>query len=174
MGFNPVKFTKQQFVPREEAVEVNALWLWFDDISEDQVNWFNLSYKDKVEKLKDPEFIKPDDCTWLVRGLSASELAGVFDCESKNRDLTTVIEALGSASGKVDELKNVLGIGQETPLDIAKRLQQLVSGSVNPAIDFPTAVKLAENFPIEFYSLTNTITILTGQGCDLKKSPASG
>lgn len=174
MGFNPVKFTKQQFVPREEAVEVNALHIWFDGVTKEQVSWFTLPFKEKVEKLKDPEFIKPDDCTWLVRGLSASELAGVFDCESKNRDLTTVIEALGSASGKVDELKNILGIGQETPLDIAKRLQQLVSGSVNPAIDFPTAVKLAENFPIEFYSLTNTITILTGQGCDLKKSPASG
>ena len=35
------------------------------------------------------------------------------------------------------------------------------------------AVKLAENFPIEFLSLTNEISELTGQGSELVKPPAA-
>jgi hypothetical protein len=41
--------------------------------------------------------------------------------------------------------------------------------SVNPTIDKPLAVKLAEQYPIEFYTLTNKITELTGLGANLKK-----
>jgi hypothetical protein len=49
----------------------------------------------------------------------------------------------------------------------------LVMGSVSPKIELPAAVKLAECFPIEFLSLTNEISELTGKGAELVKPQAA-
>jgi hypothetical protein len=73
----------------------------------------------------------------------------------------------------VADARKALGLaGKETPGEIAKRLEMLAMASVEPAISLQVAVKLAENFPVEFYQLTNEITELTGMGFDLVKPKA--
>jgi hypothetical protein len=86
-------------------------------------------------------------------------------------NLSAIIEAISNSAGsaKVKELKDAIGIGEETPVDLQKRLQQLVMGSVDPVIDEATAAKLAKTFPIEFYTLTTKVSELTGLGLDAKK-----
>lgn len=146
MGFNATRFKKQQFQPRQEAVEVPALAIWYD---------------------QDEEGEHP--CKWIVRGLTGQEFARVLDSSNKEKNLSAVIQAIASNQAKLEELKEVVGLGDKTPTDLAKRIEQLVYGSVDPEIDSSIAVKLAETFPIEFYILTNKITALTGQGMDIKK-----
>lgn len=149
MGFNSSRFVKQEFQQREGVVEVPALRSWFD----------------LPETKKDEE---PAKCLWKVRGLTAVELARTFEAASKVKNFSSLVEALGSSETKIEELKEVLGVGNDVPSDIMKRLEQLTIGSLEP-IDLSVAQKLAEKFPIEFYQITNKITALTGLGMDLKK-----
>ena len=150
MGFNVTKFTKQKFEHRTDDVEVPALEAWFD--------------LPEVE-----EGAEKPSCLWRVRGLMGSEFARMMDSANKEANLTAIIEAISDNNSKVQELREAIGVGDDTPANLKKRLQQLVLGSVDPKIDDAIAVKLATNFPIEFYTLTNRITELTGLGLDIKK-----
>jgi len=163
--FNKTKFIKQQFIQRVEEVEVNSLHKWFD-LSETDRKWFSASSQEKSALIK--AGIEPSICYWCVRGLTGSEVANVMSVTEKTRTLSTLVEAISNKSN-VDDIKEAIGIGTDTPLDIAKRLEQLVYGSVDPVMSHDVAIKLAENFPVEFYVLTNTINKLTGLGMDLKK-----
>jgi hypothetical protein len=70
-------------------------------------------------------------------------------------------------------MKTLIGYGTDTPDDLAKRFDHLTFGSVDPAIDRETAVKLFAAYPIVAYQLSNKILELTGLGPDLGKAPAS-
>jgi len=148
--FNQTKFRKQEFIDRVESVDVPALRRWFD-FDEDEEQDDNAP------------------CSWQVRGLSGPEFASMMDVASKSRNLNTIIEAISNSKVKTEELKKVLGMGSDTPEDLAKRIEQLVLGSVDPVVDSSLAIKLASSFPIEFYIITNKITALTGMGRDIKK-----
>jgi len=147
MAFNQQAFMKAQYQPRTADVDVPSLAAYFDDEE------------------------KP---VWTVKGQTASEVAKAIEAAVKNKNINNVLEAIGSSKAKIDELKDVIGISDDTPQDIVKRLEQLTQCSVSPAIDLSCAVKLAESHPIEFYILTNEIVKLTGLGMDLKKPKASG
>lgn len=140
----------QEFEARCEGVEVSALKDWFDS----------------------PEVVEGEEplkYVWQVRGLTANELAKTFEASSKAKNFDSIIQAIGSSKAKIEELKEVLGVGDDVPADIMKRMEQLVQGSVEPKVDHSIVQKLAEKFPIEFYMLTNKITLLTGLGMDVKK-----
>ena len=83
------------------------------------------------------------------------------------------MRAIAGGGDQAEAVRSALGLTKDTPGEIAKRLEMLVMGSVAPKIELPTAVKLAEAFPIEFLSITNRITELTGQGFDLVKPAAA-
>ena len=74
---------------------------------------------------------------------------------------------------KAAAIRKALGLGKDTPGEIAKRLEMVVAGCISPVLTLPQAVKLAERFPIEFLTLTNEITELTGNGADLVKPRAA-
>ena len=150
MSFNKTRFMKQKFEPREAEIELPAL-----------ADWFDLPEVEEGAEKSLP--------TWTVRGLKGNELANVISASDKEKNLSSVIEAIGSSSAKITELKEAMGLGEDTHEDILKRLEQLVLGSVDPVVDSEVAVRLAETFPIEFYMLTNKITLLTGMGMDIKK-----
>ena len=145
MAFKSKDFLKAEFQPRTAEVAVQSLAEWFDD--------------------------KP---LWTVRGATASEVAKMLEASDKHKNIDSIIKAISASQDKVNELKKAIGIANDTPADIIKRLEQLVMCSVDPVVDLPVAVKLAETYPIEFYILTNKITELTGLGMDGKKSKASG
>jgi hypothetical protein len=142
MTFDVSKFAKAKFERRTEAVEVTAL-------------------SDFFPKPKDPKQ-KP---TITVQGLTHHEVARCAEGMQSNDNLKALLEA---AAGHKPAIKaavgQLLGGENDIPKDTQKRILHLVSGSLEPKIDEGIAVKLAENFPIEFTILTNKILELTGLG----------
>jgi len=143
--FKQSAFMKAQYEPRTAVIGIPALSDFFDG--------------------------KPE---WKVRGQTASEIALAINAVTKQESMASIIEAISDNESKISELKQALGVTDDTPDDIVKRLEQLTQCSIEPVIDLPCAVKLAETHPIEFYILTNKIVELTGLGMDVKKPKPSG
>ena len=146
MGFAADRFERAAFEPRRAKVPVPALAPFFDEGEA-------------------PE--------WEVRGLSAVELHRALEAGRRQNSVEAVVKAIAASGDQAAAVRKALGLSKDTPGEIAKRLELLVLGSVAPAITLPQAVKLAESFPIEFLSITNEITDLTGRGFDLVKPPAA-
>ncbi len=146
MTFNLDKFERAKFAPRTERVPVEALASFFADGA---------------------------PAEWEVRGLSASELNNAMEAGKRQHSIETVVKAMANGGDQVEAVRKALGLTKDTPGEVAKRLEMLVSGSVNPTIKLTAAVKLAECFPIEFLQLTNKITELTGKGAELVKPSAA-
>jgi len=140
--FDEKAFMRAKFQPRIDEVHVPGLKAFFDN---------------------------DDAWIWRVRNLTGDELAKSMEASARQKGIDTIIKALANQSAQIDEIRASLGIGDDVSVELAKRLEQLVIASVQPVIDKPVAVKLAENYPIEFYQLTNKIIELTGLGADLKK-----
>lgn len=145
MPFNAEKFEAAKFEARKRRVSVSALAVFFDDN-------------------ESPE--------WEVRGLTASELHRAMEASRKQGTIESIVKAIAATGDQSAAIRKALGLSGDTPGEIAKRLEMLVMGSVNPVVTLPQAVKLAEAFPIEFLQLTNEITELTGQGYELVKPEA--
>lgn len=117
----------------------------------------------QVPELK-PFFENGDDLVWKVRGLTGQELGKANEAADRNRKISSVVEGVLSRSAKkmAQAVKHV--VDPDTPQDIAKRLEHMIIGSVEPECDLELARKICERYPIEFYSITNKILELTGQG----------
>jgi hypothetical protein len=139
MGFDVKGFQKAKFTPRTEDVSVPDLKEWFGP---------------------------KDSPVWKVRGLEGSELGYVNETAARNRNITAILEGIVSPEDpeKIQGIRDLLGMAGNTPEDVARRLEMLVLGSVDPNCDMDLAVKMCRVFPIEFFQLTNKITQLTGQG----------
>lgn len=146
MAFNADKFERAKFEPRRARVAVPALADFFDDG-------------------ETPE--------WEVRGLSAVELHKAIEASKRQGSIEAIVKAIAANQDQAGAIRSALGLTKDTPGEIAKRLEMLVMGSVAPTIELPTAVKLAEAFPIEFLTLTNEITDLTGKGAEMVKPQAA-
>ena len=146
MAFNAEKFERSKFEARRAKVPVPALSDFFDEG-------------------ETPE--------WEVRGLSAVELHKAIEASKRQGSIEAIVKAIAANQDQAGAIRSALGLTKDTPGEIAKRLEMLVMGSVAPAVSLPTAVKLAEAFPIEFLTLTNEITDLTGKGADLVKPQAA-
>jgi len=147
MSFDSQRFMATAFVPRTAELAVPALADWFGE---------------------------SEPAVFIVRGQTANEVANSIDAGNKQRNIDAVIKAIAANKDQVDELRRAIGVSKDTHADIVKRLEMLTQCAVEPVVTLDVAVKLAEVRPIEFYSLTNKILELTGQGMDVKKSPASG
>jgi hypothetical protein len=146
MPFNTEAFERAQFEPRKESVSVPALADFFD----------SAPYE------------------WVVRGLTGNELNRALEAGQIHRDLGKVVDAIGQSGAQVEEIRRAIGLSSKTtPGEVAKRIEMLTAGSVEPAITMPVAAKMAETFPIEFMQITNVISKLTGQGGQLVKPEAA-
>ncbi len=148
MAFDSKKFLKTAFDPRTETVPVPDLKEFFGEDTEP---------------------------VWVVRNLSGHELGQVGEAKDRNRNLEAVLTALLSVNSgeKAEAVKEMLGLDDKTPADIVRRLEMLVLGSVDPVCNQELAVKLCTHYPIEFMTLTNTISKLTGMGSRVKKKPTN-
>ena len=144
--FNADQFQRAQYAARTETVAVPALAEFFGQDEE-------------------PAF--------TVRGLTASELHKAMEAGARNKQVDAVVKAISSNADKVAAIRAAIGLSADTPGEIAKRIEMLVSGCITPKVDHATAAKLAEVFPVEFYDLSNRVTTLTGQGSSRVKPPAS-
>lgn len=147
MPFNKSAFMKAQYEPRTAIIDVTPLADFFS------------------------EGEKPE---WIVRGQTANEVSKSLEASRSKANLSGVVAAISENQQQIDEIRLAVGLSDETTEDIIKRLEQLVTCSVEPVIDLPCAVKVAEAHPIEFYLLTNKIVALTGLGMDRKKPKPSG
>jgi len=150
MGFDLKKFSKAKFEPRTEDVSVPALAGFFD------------------------EGEKP---VFKVRGLTGEEMAKTNEAQSKAKNISAVVEALvgSNQNEKVSGLREALGMSEDTlPEDLAKRIEMLRYGCVEPALDLQTASKVFKVAPVEGFNLTNKIMILSGQGMTVGEHKASG
>ena len=145
MTFNADKFERAKFEARRAKVPVPALADFFDE----------------------------GDSVWEVRGLSAAELHKAIEASKRQGSIEAIVKAIAANQDQAGAIRSALGLTKDTPGEIAKRLEMLVMGSVSPTIQLPTAVKLAEAFPIEFMTMTNEITVLTGKGAEMVKPQAA-
>ena len=146
MGFQVDRFEASSFTPKTTSIQVDALAAFFDE---------------------------GEPAVWVVRGLSTTELHNAMEAGKRQGSIESIVKAIATSGDKAGAVRKALGLTKDTPGEIAKRLEMLACGSVSPAISLPVAVKLAEAFPIEFLTLTNTITELTGKGFDLVKPAAA-
>jgi hypothetical protein len=120
------------------------------------------------------------EAVWVVRGLTAAELARANQAaEHGLSNVRALVAALaGEAAGKAATIRKALGLSDEdVPADISRRIEMLAAGSVSPALgadNRDVAVKLAEAYATRFYELTNIILNLTGQGSEPGKAQRSG
>lgn len=150
MPFDAEKFDNAEFRPRMATLDVPVLKPFFD----------------KGEK---PQ--------WKVRGLTAAEFSRALDAEKRNSSIDVLISALSAAQSKADAVKatrKALGLADSTtPGEVAKRLEVLVAGSVQPEMTMERAVRFSEKFAADFYIITTKILELTGQGFELGKPDAA-
>jgi hypothetical protein len=140
MPFDLQKFNDAKFVPRTDKVPVPALAKFF------------------------PKGEKP---VITIRGLTGEEFARVREAQEKNRNIVAVLEALAGsgADEKVQALRETLGLDSDhVPDDLARRVEQLSVGSVDPVLDAQAAAKIFRVWPVVGFDLTNRITMLSGQG----------
>lgn len=140
MPFDLQKFNNVKFTPRTDVVPVPALTGFF------------------------PDGEKP---VITIRGLTGEEFARVREAQEKNRNIILVLEALAGAGAeeKVQALRETLGLDpDQVPEDLARRIEQLSLGSVDPVLDVQAAAKIFRVYPVTGYELTNRITVLSGQG----------
>jgi len=150
MGFNSKKFGAAQFKPRTEEVKVPSLKDWFDE---------------------------GDEAVFVVRGMTASELAKANEANDNSEKIKAVVDALttNNKGKQKTAFQDIFGFGDDTPKEVQKRITMLTMCAVTPELEQSTVVKLADVAPIEFYILTNKITELTGQGSFVEgKSQPSG
>ena len=144
-GFDLERFRAASLAPREARVPVPDLAHWFAD---------------------------GEEAVWAVRGLTGEEIARSNEASQRSALVANAVAALAAAASKEDQvegLKTLIGYGDETPADLARRFDHLVFGSVEPKVDREIVVRLFQSYPTVGYTLTNKILELTGLGPDLGK-----
>jgi hypothetical protein len=148
-------------------------------VSFDKKKFMKTTFEPRIEKVPVPDlkefFEEGAELVWSVRNLSGHELGKVNEAAQRNKAIGAILDGIisGDAKDKVDAIKASIGLDSNTPDDIARRIDMLTTGSVDPVIDQEMAVKICTYYPIEFYTLTNAITRLTGQGAQVKKKQSN-
>jgi hypothetical protein len=170
MPFNAKQYMKTKFQLRTEEVPVPELAVFFCTDEELAV------YPRDANGYPAIPAEKRKQAVWKVRGLTGQELGRANEAATRNKQAVAILEALASKSSKetTAAAMEMLGIGAAAPADVAKRIEHLVVGSVDPVCTQELAVKLCETKPIEFWDLTNAIVKLTGLGQMPGKPEPSG
>ena len=149
MGFNADKFQNAEFQHRTADVQVNGMESFFDE---------------------------KEDPVWKVRSLTAAELGKVNEAAKQNRALSELVEGFMSENytTRIESIKESLGLTDSVPDEVVRGIALLKFGSVEPACTQEMAVRLAETFPVPFYTLWRKIMELTQMGQSLGESQASG
>lgn len=141
-AFDLERFQRVKFVPRTAEVRVDALAAFF------------------------PPDTPP---IFVVRNLSGEEMARVAEAGSRRQNIAAALAAIASGTGgeKIQALRETLGLDSEQmPDDLARRIEQLAIGCVDPVLDAQVAAKVFRVAPVAGYELTNRINILSGQGME--------
>jgi hypothetical protein len=118
-------------------------------------------------------WFKDGDPVWRIRALSGNEVSKTRQAGEARKREAALAAALsrGSQAEVIAEVQHAIGRGDEVEPDLARRLEMLTLGSVEPTCPLEIAVRLAEHYPTVFYHLTDRILTLTGLGSDVQKKP---
>jgi len=133
----------------------------------------NTQFKDRTKDVSVPELskffkkgTKKKDMVWTVKNLGANEIAKANEALKNSQDLGSLLSSLASnnSSEKVDAIKQAMGLSDDVPGEVIRRMTLLTCGSVKPECSHELAVKLSTVHSTVFYRLTNEILSLTGEG----------
>lgn len=154
MAFNQDAFLKAVLVPREGTVPVPNMKEWFKS---------------------------GEKAVWKCKSISGQDLGVANQIASKQNieNAKAMIEALQSRYKlKVESFEKLIGIKNDRPSDISKRIEIMLRGSVDLDPDkresLDVILKICEVYPVEFYIITDKILELTGQGYIVGKPKPSG
>jgi hypothetical protein len=156
-GFDLKKFRNTDFERRVKEVPVPELAFFFEK-----------SKKSKSKKKEIP--------VWRCQNMTGEELYRMRDAVDRNRDVEKTLEALAAGQG-AEVAKEALGVTDNVPDDLARRLSVLVFGTVNDdgeTFSRSDAIALAKEFSVTFDRLTTEIMILSGIGSKPGESNGSG
>ncbi len=147
MPFNAAGFTQAPWVHRTQEVPVPELKDWFTD---------------------------GDPAVFVVRGLTANEIARANGASDAHRRAAALADALtgGSKSEITNAVKASLGRGTDLEPDIPRRMEMVCAGCVSPPCDMDMARTLQEYHGVILFNLSNVILSLSGQGSDVEKKPS--
>lgn len=149
-AFDINKFESQQYQTRTADVPVPGLAAYFPD---------------------------GEDPVWKVRNLEGEELAAVGEAVERaaatNRVLDLVAKADNAGKAAAAAVQVLIGATGDTPQSHIREMRMFHAGSVEPQIDYPLVVKLAQHHPVEFKQIVQEILRLTGLGSDVKKKQNS-
>ena len=118
---------------------------------------------------------QPVPVVFKVRGLTADELARADQEADNSKLLVKVAERLaGSEAEKAQALLDGLGLGDDTPQALAKKLAHVQMAVVEPQLKIQDVVRIADAYPTDFLELSRQIYSLTGQGkvAQVKRKPS--
>lgn len=122
-----------------------------------------------------PFFDQGEKPEWTVRGLAGAEFARVREAVQRNDAVEAMVTALQGQTVDPNALRELLGLSNtKQPIEVIRRIEMLVAGSVAPKISHDVAVKIASCFPADFYVLTDNISVLSGLGHVPGKPEPSG
>jgi len=129
----------------------------------------------KLDCLKD-FFGKDEKPVIKVKGLTGVELGFVNESIDRSKAVNDIVEKLMSTVGKekAEGVFEGVGLSDETPSDIVRRIEIMKKGVVEPEVGHEFVLKFCDRFPVEFYEVTNKILELTGKGQSLVKPSPSG
>jgi len=149
-------------------------------MSFDVKKFLQTKFEARTEEIPVPDmkdfFLDDAKPVWLVKGVTGQEYARANEAVEKNNAIAAYLEGLISPNDKdkIQSMRGLVGLGEKVPNEIAKRIELLKMGSVDPIVSHELALKICTNFPIEFYDITNKISMLTGRGHVPGKLNASG
>lgn len=149
MAFDLKKFSATNFVPRTASVPVPDMAAFFGD--------------------------DPKKAVWKIRGLTGQEVGKCRETVEKNKKLSAVLEGIASeVPTKVKSAISDFVGGDRVADEVARRMEMVAIGSVDPKIDMEIAIKLCKVYPIEFWTIASRIDQLTAAGHIPGKARPSG
>jgi hypothetical protein len=146
MTFDIDKFRQAQLAPRTSEVKALGLKDWFG------------------------EGVEP---VFKIRGLTGEEFYAVREATQKRRDLQAIASRLFSGEGGAfaDAIEEFYG---GVPDELARRIEVLIGGCVDPKFDRTAALKLFKYYPSDAHLIAEAILRATGEGAVLGESKGSG
>jgi hypothetical protein len=111
-------------------------------------------------------FGEDDKKEFTVKGLTGEELGRCENSHSRIKMIKNGLEALlGPGENNVKAIKDLLSLGGDAlEDDVARRIELLCLGCVDPELDEQQAAKITKVAPVDAKNLTNHVLILSGQG----------